>query len=587
MMISACTMHESVAKVDGIKESLAKAVGNDESDAKLNSAINSGNLEQVKEALEDGANINKIKVSLISEENPVIIASIKGEDKVAKYLIENGADVNYTDSSGLSLLMFQAYNTDYTFCELLINNGAKTDAEDKKGYTALEHVLEHSRRGTTEKNIDNIISLLLENGAKIKPITLKVALNVAKSKNGNMYKVVNKILKELIKYDYKSELNPILEGAILGDSLRINELIKDNQMKKEDEQQILFYTAAFGSIETMKLLENKGIDVNSGDKFKNSTLIVASEYGNFEMVKYLFGKGVNIEARNMDKESALFNAVKNEQYGIAKYLINQGADIKPFAVFAGTIDVLSEASTNGNIDMLKLIIANGYPLSEKNMEKAMEAACRNNNINVVKYLLDMGAKSELKYLQSIKSESNEGLDIVKVLVEHGAKVDGENSDGTPLKYSHSKEISEYLIEKGANVNAVSNLKNGKKGESILMSTIMTGDLDRIKLLVENGADLEYKDENCDKDTVIMWAVAQGSRHILEYLIQKGANINYQNEKGETALMKAVSGGYLSNVKMLIKYNADINLKNNEGQTVLDIAEASNYEEIANLLRNIK
>lgn len=569
--LSACTTHD-VAKLAGIRES----------DAELSSGINDRNLERVKEALEDGANINKIKISLVSEENPVILALTKNnnQNKIAEYLIEKGADVNYSDGSGRSLLMFSAYNTDASFCKFLIDHGAKIDTEDKQGYTALEYVLEHSTRGTTEKNMDNIVTMFLEHGAKIRPITLKAAM---KSERESKYGLINRIMKELIKSGYNSELNPVLEEAILGESLKINELINNNQMKQEDKQQILFYTAAFGSVETMKILEDNGIDINVIDKFKNSTFIIASEYGNLEMVKYLLNKGLNIQARNIDNESALFVAIRNEQYDIAKYLINQGADIKP----SDKNDILVESCKNGDIDMLKLIMANGYPLSEKNRGKAMEAACRSRKINVVEYLLDMGANPDLECLQSIEFRDSEGLDIAKLLVKRGAKVNGKNSDGSPLKFIDSKEISEYLIEKGANVNEISTSKSDNKGESILMSIMANGDLDKIKLLVENGADLEYQNENANKDTAIIWAAEQPSWHILEYVIQNGADMNYQNEKCETALMRAVSRGYLSNVKILIKYKADVSLKDKEGRTALDIAEAKNYKEITSYLKDVK
>ena len=558
-----------------------KAVKSENIDLKFKSDLILGNIEIVKENLEDGANINKVNVALESEQNPIILAVTNNRDKLAKYLIENGADANYTDSSGRSLLMFLTRNDNTSFCELLIKHGAKIDKEEKNGYTALEYLLDHSRSKTTEKNMDSILTILLNNGAKIRPITLKAALKGEANGYVTSYSLVKRILEGVIKSGNKSEINPILEAAILGESLKEDELIKANKMKKDEEQRILFYTAAFGKVETLKLLENKGISVNSLDKLKNTTLIIASQYGNIEVVKYLLSKNVNIEARNKESESALFTAVKYNQYDIVKYLIKQGADIKPFAIFASTIDILSEASGNGNVDMIKLIVGSGYPLDEKNTSNAMFSASKNNKVEVLKYFLDNGVNPDIKNSDYMPLESAcqfGNLDSVKFLVEHGAKVDGIAADGEPMSVTityGTNEILEYLIKKGANVNNV----------EILAKAIGNGDLDKIKILVENGANIEYQTKASKKASVIIKATY--SRHILEYLIQKGANINYQNDKGETALISAVYSKNLSSVKLLKKNKADLSLKDKQGRTALDLAKMGKDKDIIKLLENKK
>jgi ankyrin repeat protein len=53
--------------------------------------------------------------------------------------------------------MFSAYNTNIKICELLIKYGAKINQEDERGYTALEYVLEHSRKDTTEETVDEYL----------------------------------------------------------------------------------------------------------------------------------------------------------------------------------------------------------------------------------------------------------------------------------------------------------------------------------------------------------------------------------------------------------------------------------------------
>lgn len=586
MILSSCTV---VKNVD-------RPFNNDENEKKLNSGINNGNLEEVREAIEQGANINKVKISLLSEENPVILALNKNKVKIAKYLIEHGADANYSDKQGRSLLMFAADNTDESFCELLIKHGAKVENEDKKGYTALEYALNHSRKETTEDNIEHIITYLLEHGAKVRPVTLKAVLKGGYDDGESRYALIKRVLEELIKSGYKSELDFALESCILGKSSIVDQQIKDNAITKEINEQILYFTAAFGNSETMKLLLAKGLDLKSRDKLDNTLLIIAAQYGNLQMVKYLLDEGIEIDAINKNNESALYSAVKNNQYEIAEYLMKKGAK-KIYQYAGGQKNILLEPSANGNIDMMKLIIANEYPLNDEYIGNAMIAAAECNKVETLKYSLDIGAninKEYNGYTALMMSSLYGNLEVVKFLVEHGAKIDSTNPDDSPLITAAKKgntTVLEYLIKKGANVNGANIINDNSslvlKSESPLMAAVYEGEFEATKLLVENGANLEYENETAEKDTAVIWAAGRGSKHILEYLIKKGAKINYQNEKGQTALMRAVIYSQTDNVKVLLDSKADVNLKDKDGHSALDLAKAAKHEDIVTLLESTK
>ena len=46
----------------------------------------------------------------------------------------------------------------------------------------------------------------------------------------------------------------------------------------------------------------------------------------------------------------------------------------------------------------------------------------------------------------------------------------------------------------------------------------------------------------------MKAAEKGQLEVVKYLVKKAADINAQNENGETALMNEVKGGYIEEVK---------------------------------------
>lgn len=66
----------------------------------------------------------------------------------------------------------------------------------------------------------------------------------------------------------------------------------------------------------------------------------------------------------------------------------------------------------------------------------------------------------------------------------------------------------------------------------------------------------------------------GDAAITELLIRNGANINFVESRGRTALHWAVVSGHDNTVDALIKNGAAINIKDNDGKTPLDLAKDS-------------
>ena len=78
----------------------------------------------------------------------------------------------------------------------------------------------------------------------------------------------------------------------------------------------------------------------------------------------------------------------------------------------------------------------------------------------------------------------------------------------------------------------------------------------------------------------MWNSIRGDDlEIVKYLLENGADINAKDNYGTTALMKASSNGQLEIVQFLIENGADINIKNNEGKTALDVAATKEIKKV--------
>jgi len=71
-------------------------------------------------------------------------------------------------------------------------------------------------------------------------------------------------------------------------------------------------------------------------------------------------------------------------------------------------------------------------------------------------------------------------------------------------------------------------------------------------------------------------------NIIKYLIEYGANVNYENTYGNTPLMAACENNNEILVEYLVEHGAKIHKQNKYGQTALDIAIQNNNEKNKNL-----
>jgi ankyrin repeat protein len=155
----------------------------------------------------------------------------------------------------------------------------------------------------------------------------------------------------------------------------------------------------------------------------------------------------------------------------------------------------------------------------------------------------------------------------------------------------------------------------------LMAAASAGDVESVRALVENGADVNAKD--LFSNTALIYAAAGGHLGLVRWLIEHGAQVNAKNQIGMTAsqrakiqghshifillkkygaedevqgsahdagagvgptsLLQAARDGDLREVRNCLASGADVNAKNGEGWTALMIATLKGYKEIVRAL----
>ena len=107
-------------------------------------------------------------------------------------------------------------------------------------------------------------------------------------------------------------------------------------------------------------------------------------------------------------------------------------------------------------------------------------------------------------------------------------------------------------------------------------------LDIVQLLLDRGATPDVVDPA--GWTALIHATYFGARpEVLSLLVQKGANVNAQNDRGVTALYLAAASGREDTVRQLLTLGADPTLATRSGYTPLRVAQANGLTRIVELL----
>lgn len=487
---------------------------NNKADEKLLRSIESGNYEAVTEAINDGANINKLSGSLQEktdngtfEKNPFRIACFLCKWNIAQYLIQQGADSNTIDADGYPILCYVARLGNINLCQSLLKHGAKINLKGKNGYTALDCCFLGTTSSNSEKDIsiEKMYDFLISNGATLSLHVLTSAMKGYSDDGYCKYNLIQKITKQLTSSGQKTGLSPLLESIILGDLPKFNLLVTD---QNNIDQKILFYVAAFGDEETLQTLLKKGMDINSTDEDGNTLLAIAAKSGNINNIKYLIQK-INLN-QNKGLYTPLELAVLNNQFEATKLLLENGAKIIFNISDTSKTDILSSACENGNLDIVKLLLKNGYPKDGYN--QGLQTAAQYNQVEILQYLISAGVDiNNIFNNDTVLGVASYwgSIDCVKLLVSSGANINGSKDLVTPLSkacFSGYAEVAKFLIENGADVNAQ---PADITGQLPLQQAIMSGSIEIVKLLVNHGAKID--------GSILSLAESSGSTNVSNYL----------------------------------------------------------------------
>jgi len=320
-------------------------------------------------------------------------------------------------------------------------------------------------------------------------------------------------------------------------------------------------------------------DINAPDVNGNYPLISAFYTKNVDMFRYLLERGADYNIKNINGIPLLSLAIDNNPY-IIKYLLKHKININEKDA-SGTYPLIKAINKN-NIDTVILLVEYGITnnidmnIIDMNGNTPITLAYKLNNPSIFRFLL--------KYLDINKKDLkgntilyyaifNNDIETVKELISIGADINFKDKFGnSAIQIAIFKKNQNVLKILFSNSNLLLNIPNFR-GETPIFTIINICNYSVIEKiiiidnLIKRGADINFEDN--EGNTPLIYAIQNGSLPIIELLVENGANVNYViKSKNKSVLTYAIELGELDIVKHLVKCGADVNFKNKNGVSIL-------------------
>jgi ankyrin repeat protein len=553
--------------------------------------IQHGTMKEIKHIFNEASKHNKLIEkykddieSCLYGKQPIDILDLAikaGNINAILYMITNGSDPRHKDEEGNTYLH-------------LIENREVAQLFIKE-YPELLSVC--NSRGDTpihtsiDRGLDDITELFIENYHDVSNI-----LNIAFEKKAIdiIYKLVEKgvdtniLMKNIFHFAHK----------VKNDSnfLFLKDIIKnlniDVNFKDKDTGNTLLHESGGLSYNFVEFLIDNRADINTQNNEMNTPLHAYISDSSFAVISLLITKGANCNLANNQKQTVLDLAIQQEDYKLLEYIkkhCNINIDINKYIKTDQQVfNYAKHAMDTGNITLLEPLI----PL------KATNNSTGNSLLHEIKHTTE---------------NSKNFIAIINLLLEKSNDINSQNNNGdTPLHFHLKRGSASIIINKligeVENINLINH-----KGETVLDLAFQAKDYAFFDALVDCKAKFNSTLQNIDifsyverlcfndssermapflisslKDNLNIQQMETGntllhaaktSYIIVKSIISNGADINIQNNEGNTPLHLRILQGNLFLAEYLIENHADFNLANKDGKTALDLATELKHNRI--------
>ena len=377
-------------------------------------------------------------------------------------------------------------------------------------------------------------------------------------------------------------------------------------------------------MDIIKLLVDKGADINAKDRFGNVPLHFAiNNECSKEKVKLLLELGGNISALNHDHKTPLLIALEKRS-PLASVLISSVTKIEDAKDRNGSTPLHSAIMNDCSEEHVQLLMKLGGDINALNHDHktplmiALEKRSPLTSVLIssITNLEDL----DLSKLPTMSQAISKGyLEFAQVLHKLGKSVLFKDEDGNNILHLAMQqtniEVPKWLLSLNGVKNLINAFNHNQKSPlllaienkspmaSILMDNVVNikkdldltklptiskaisgGNVGYLQLLHNLGKNVLIKDD--DGNNILHLAVKQDNVEVPKWLLSlKGVKslINDTNHQSLTPIHEAVKNSNLKAIKLLIKHGAKVNSKNESNVTPLHSAAMKTSTEMVEIL----
>ena len=257
------------------------------------------------------------------------------------------------------------------------------------------------------------------------------------------------------------------------------EKLKENKLTQE-----LCDAAQDGYVDVVRLLLDRGAEVNGKTIGGWTPIHYAAWYGHVDVATLLLGRGAEVNVKDNAGLTPIHYAAWYAHADVVRLLLDRGAEVNVKGNDGWT--PLHDAAQDGYVDVVRLLLDRGAEVNGKTIGgwTPIHYAAWYAHADVATLLLDRGAEVNVK--------DNEGwtplhhaaemghIEIVALLLDYGAEINCEikfkNGKGeTALGLAKKQEIRNYLVKRGAKKEEEKGefFKKGEIGYDTTMAGVIT------------------------------------------------------------------------------------------------------------------
>jgi len=360
----------------------------------------------------------------------------------------------------------------------------------------------------------------------------------------------------------------VLSMAVLTQDPAIVEILLRggaNPDTTDQQQRTALYIAALQGWEAiLKVLLRYGANPNLGCSDNITPLHAAARHDHNACARHLVEAGAALDTQFCPDTEGLTALHIVAQYGntsLSQYLLQNKANVHIKEKRGRT--ALHQAAQAGHTEIVELLLDHGASINQitDNLETPLVLACHDGYAATVRFLLEQGADYTIRLREGrcvVHAAAEFGyLETLRILLDAGVPADMRDDVGmTALPLCVKKATQDHsacvrlLLEKGTNINSCT-----KYGATALHQAAMSGHPSMIQLLLDNGADPNYRARVAESEDgytpLHLVAATNGDPESTRILIENGADKSAITGKWNVLGM-AVSKGHEKMAEVILK-----------------------------------